>query len=85
MKIKYEVDSWLPAPKRVEVERETEKSVWIKGYGQCRKNSDVRHFYDTFEEAKNAMIEQWKRHIHYHESIIKIIESKINRLMELQE
>ena len=39
----------------VEVERENEMSVWIKGRS-CRKNTQHEHYFDSFEDAKNFLL-----------------------------
>ena len=39
----------------VEVEKETEKSVWIKG-NRHAKESGYAHYFDTWEDAKGALM-----------------------------
>ncbi len=43
---------------KVEIERETGSTVWIKG-GRCqRKESEYQSFFDTFEEAKQHCVDE---------------------------
>ena len=45
-----------PTIERVEVERESESSVWIKGR-RSNKRSDYANYFDTWEEAFNYLQE----------------------------
>lgn len=44
---------------RVEIERETEKSVWICG-NRNAKRSEWYNYYDTWEDAHKALLNQQK-------------------------
>ena len=44
-----------PEIERVEIERETASSVWVRGR-QCRKRSDYHCYFDTAKEAAEAII-----------------------------
>ena len=45
-----------PEIKPIEVERETDNSVWVKGKRQAKK-SDGRNYYDTWQEAHSALLD----------------------------
>ena len=73
MKLKYQTNGFWPI-KTVEVEKETENSVWINGR-QNRKLTEYHCYFDTFEDAKNhvigeaqAGIEKVKRQMEYAEN-----------------
>lgn len=58
MKVKYMTSSiYSHSIKKVEIERETEASVWIKGRRQV-KSSGYHSFFNTFEEAKAHLLEE---------------------------
>jgi len=46
----------------VEVERETDKSVWIDGRRNM-KESDWANYYDTWEEAHSNLLNQQRSHV----------------------
>ena len=53
--IKYKCNNWEVKITKVEVERETDKCVWINGRRNS-KESEYDNFFDTFEEAKEFII-----------------------------
>jgi hypothetical protein len=61
--IKYRAEYyWNAEITKIEVEKETGKSVWYKGYGdklrQERKRTDNHEYFDTWEEAHDSLIEK---------------------------
>ena len=48
--LKFITDKYKIGVKEIEVERETEHSVWIKG-NRSAKWSDWRQYHDTYEQA----------------------------------
>ena len=40
---------------KIEIERESEKSVWIKGY-RCLKKTECEEYFDTWEQAYNQLV-----------------------------
>jgi len=61
--IKYRTCSWKRAIEKVEVIKETEKSVWLSGKSHESKVSGHRCYFDTFEEAKKHLITKYKRRV----------------------
>mgnify|MGYP001186252373 CR=1 FL=1 len=57
--IKYKISSWNISIEKIEIERETENTIWRKGHNgkivQERKQGDV---FETFEEAKAALLKR---------------------------
>ncbi len=47
---------------RVEVERETAKSVWIRGRKNA-KSSEYASYYDSWDDARNALLVQQRLRI----------------------
>lgn len=59
--VKYKVDHyWRPEVKKVEIEKETESSVWIKGRREA-KETQYHAFFDTFQEAKDFLIDVFEK------------------------
>ncbi len=55
----YYVCKWVDEVRPIEVHRETETSVWIKGK-VYRKHSEAGDFYPTSAEAANRIIDYRK-------------------------
>ena len=54
--IKYVTGGWgNNLIKAVEVEKETDVSVWVKG-SRCAKRSTYKNYFDTWEEAKQFLL-----------------------------
>lgn len=49
----------------VKVERTTQHSVWISGNRRARF-TEYEKYYDTFEEAKQKLIERYTHKVNYH-------------------
>lgn len=72
--------------KEVEVEKQTEKSIWIKNryngkVTRCAKHSNYDNFWKTIEEAKQHLTEKYNRII---KSAEYKIEHAISNLEELK-
>ncbi|UIY58156.1 hypothetical protein [Burkholderia cepacia] len=68
---KYLTRNWADKIQIIEVERETDESVWIKGRRNAKK-SNIGIYHDTFGDAKQALVER-------HEKDIKVARDKIHR------
>jgi len=53
--IKYKTDGWNSLIERIEVERETDSSVWIKGR-RCAKASSYNNYFDKWDQAKDYLL-----------------------------
>jgi len=62
--------SSIPKIKPVEVERITEKSVWIRGL-RCKKETNGEKFFESHQEAKDWLLERSKRRIEAFERRLK--------------
>ncbi len=61
MTVKYKTREWgVNRIKKIEIERETESSVWIRGQC-CRKKGAVFIIADSFEEAKEWLVKRAER------------------------
>ena len=59
--IKYKVSHyWRPEVEKVEIEKETDSSVWIKGR-RGAKETQYHAFFDTFAEAKAFLIDVFEK------------------------
>lgn len=51
-----------PEIKEVEVERETQSSVWINGRVE-RKMTEYYYYFDTWEDAYQALLNAQRQHV----------------------
>lgn len=58
----YEVNRWRGTVDPIEVERETEVSIWIDGK-KCARHTQYNDYYPSFDEAKMALINRIQRKI----------------------
>jgi hypothetical protein len=61
--IKYRTRNWGSDIEKIEVVKETEKTVTIKGYGRVSRSGQYENIFDTWEDA--------------HEYLLKRIDDKI--------
>ena len=61
MKIKYKTADFFPINK-VKITKESESSVWVNGRIR-RKFSDYECYFDTFQEAKDHVMQQAQKRI----------------------
>ena len=62
--IKYTVRAWFDEKiKIVEIDRETEKFIWIKGGRQTAKTSTGEWYRDTPQEAKQCLVNYRKQEL----------------------
>ena len=71
--------------KEVEVEKYTEKSVWIKRsfnnqVSRSAKHSNYDNFWDTLEDAKNHLKAKFDRQINSAKNTIDLAESELREL-----
>lgn len=59
---KYRTRSTIPEIDMIEVDRETNASVWINGVRR-QKDSGYERFHDSWEEAHKSLIEKASRRI----------------------
>ena len=88
-KIMYKTNTF-DGIEKVEIERDTEKTVWIKlqhitKTTQFRKKSDSWNFFDTFEEAKQFLIEKHEKTISSLENRINYERERIHKILTLKE
>lgn len=81
--MKYKAMLHLLQISKVKVERETAKSVWING-DRYEKTGETITFFDTFEDAKNWMIDSKKAHIRRIEKTLQGIQMEIEEIKSLK-
>lgn len=83
MAIKYK-SRWEEIEK-VEIDRETDTSVWLKGEKySVRKNTSWDNYHDTFEEAKDFIRQRELREIQNLESSIEYHREKIKKIEAIE-
>ena len=86
-KVKYMVklsDEWdsVASIWPVEIERETPKCVWVNGNRKL-KRSTYENFYNSFKEAKDALLEAQEIRVERLQGRLKMAESILNDIREL--
>ena len=86
--IKYRVEipwRWDAAAEiiEVEVEKETDKSVWINGSRNAKVSEDA-NYYDTWEEAKDALVVCQKSRVNRLRSQLVKANSILGSIVELK-
>ena len=70
--------------KKVEIEKETDKTVVVDGQ-RSHKISEWHYFWDTFDEAREFLIQQHKKRIEYFKERLKHHEDCLVKFTEMKE
>ena len=81
MTIKYLTKNWSNTNEKNEVERETEKSIWIEGVRESKDN-DYQSTFDTFWEAAQYLITEQERKITAAEDGLVYQKTKMQKLKD---
>ncbi len=81
-KMYYTVD-YMDIIDIVFVTRKSESSVWIMYLGRERRESRSRYF-DTFEDAKQSLIDSVSKKIEYCDREMVILKNRLERLSNLK-
>lgn len=81
---KYKVSRWLNRIETVEIEKETGRSVWVRGRKEL-KACNTHKYFDTFEEAKRYLIVRFETNIINAREVIRKTESSLETLRKMQE
>ncbi len=86
MIIKYKIQAkWLyPEIVRVECDRETERSLWIKGR-RVNKFNFYDQYHNTFDGAKRSLVSKIEDKIGIHQVNIAALEDKLTQVELLKE
>ena len=79
MKIMYRTGGWKELIETVEVERETDSSVWIKGRRNL-KMSNYDCYWETMDEAKEYLSNHFSKKIERRELELSSLKDKLNLL-----
>ena len=85
--IKYHI-SFTGRIERVEIERETDKCVFVKWGNRIRRENKVtgwHSYFDTFTEAKNALYEMTEREIDNLKRSLDRAEKRLINCMVMEE
>ena len=66
-----------PEIHRITIEKESDKSVWRKGWGVERKISDYHYYFNTLKEAKDHLFSCLEKEI-------KLCQERLESRFELQ-
>lgn len=92
-KYKYEISWWLsriyPTIEKVQIERETEKSIWIVRTGiesdRCIKSSSSRSYHDTWKEAHDKLMKIGNNSVEIAERNLRIRQDELKQVKEMEE
>lgn len=81
--IKYRTtnEKWENKIEKIEIERETEKMVFYEGRKEL-KRSDYQSWFDTFDEAKQSLVEKAEGRV---ENCIYSLAAEKEKLSEVKE
>lgn len=82
--IKYRAASGWAKIEAVEVERETECFVWIKGRRNSKK-TEYYNYFDSFNEAKSALLKNAVRALETAKKRVGFAEEELIKIEELKE
>lgn len=81
--IKYKTENWSSKIFKVEVEKETEYQIIINGR-RSNKMSEYECFFDTFEDAKEYLIEKISKEIKNLQWKLSREQNKLNKIMLIE-
>lgn len=84
---KYRIAKWRECSSeiiKVEIERETDSSVWIRGHRQG-KNTESHQYLDTWKEAEFLLREQAEGYLDTCKNRLKDAEEILSEIKELRE
>jgi hypothetical protein len=82
--IKYKAEwGYFPRLSVCEVEKETDKCVWVNGYRNAKESQGVK-FYDTFEEAQQRLIRECETDVRQAKSQLDKAEGYLQKMKDLQ-
>lgn len=86
-KIMYKVSVYGSKPiTTVEIEHETEKFVLISGHvSKDAKRGDGRGFFDTYEEAKDFLVQHYQKLVRIRQDQLDAALSCLQQAMSLEE
>lgn len=68
----------------VAIEKETEKSVWIYGCRANKRSEDI-NYYDTWDEAKTALLSHQQKYINGTRSTLERAKGVLGNIKGLKE
>jgi hypothetical protein len=83
MTIKYRTSKYSVEIKEVEVERETDHSVWVKG-NRSAKHSDWHQYHETYNEAFNFLDCRYTQKLSAAESRLDTAKNEYSAVQELK-
>lgn len=84
---KYRIAKWREGSSeiiKVEIERETDSSVWIRGHRQG-KNTESHQYLDTWKEGESILKERAESYLDTCKNRLKDAEQTLAEIKELRE
>ncbi len=83
MIIKYVTGGYGKYIERVEIQRETDASVWING-SRNGKWTDWKKYHDTWDHAKNYLIETKTAKVRNYQSQLDSAKDELSKIKKLE-
>jgi hypothetical protein len=81
----YEVESyWSPKISCIEVEKETDVSIWVKGR-RLAKRSEYRSYFPSFEAAKAFLLDTFTKKAEGIRRHLQDVNGKLGNIIGMQE
>lgn len=71
--------------KKIEISRESDSSVWDMQNRRHNKNGEWENYFDTFEEAKNYLIEEKNKEIKKAQEQLEYVMEKLKNVSNIKE
>jgi len=68
---------------RIEVERETDASVWIRGRRSAKRSEHWWSYYPTKEDARKALLARQERRTEACEEALRMARSRLDKIEKL--
>lgn len=90
--IKYKTDKSMKKIYKVQIQRETESSVFVNrtAWGETKqvresKSTEWHSYHDTFDEAKSELVMVWQEHINRAKANLERMQAGLEKVMLISE
>ena len=81
----YKYKQWLGEIRKVEIKRESEHSVWLKGGRREKKRTNYQNYFDTWEEAMDHIIGAAFKKVCHYQYLLQKAEVELEKAHALEE
>lgn len=81
--IKYKTGGWLELIQEVEIEKETEKSVYVRG-SRLAKVGQYHRYHDSWADAREFLLRQAENKVEACRRTLEVAKSKLGNIKGLK-